>query len=208
MVLQTIYAGGYFKNTDGVIERISEVDEEGITYIFPYNLSVQNSFGMEANISVDPFKWWTLSGDINAFRAITSGEYYGEQLESDDYSWNGRLNSMMRFDNDMDIQTTFYYRAPQKTTQGERLAYYALNLGISKDVLKGNGTLTLNIQDILNTRKFRYIIDRPNLYSENEFRWSSRTVSLSFIYRLNQKKKRNGGQNRSGSGGGGDGMGI
>jgi outer membrane receptor protein involved in Fe transport len=203
----TLYAGGYFKNTDGVIERISEVDEEGITYIFPYNLSVRNSFGLETNISVDPFKWWTLSGDINAFRAITSGEYDGERLESDDYSWNGRLNSMMRFDNDLDIQTTFYYRAPQKTTQGERLAYYMLNLGVSKDVLKGNGTLTLNIRDVLNTRNFRYIIDRPNLYSENEFRWSSRTISLSFIYRLNQKEKSRGGQNRNDFGGG-EGMGI
>jgi outer membrane receptor protein involved in Fe transport len=203
----TLYAGGYFKHTDGVIERISEVDEEGITYIFPINLSVQNSFGLETNISVEPFKWWTLSGDINAFRSITSGEYNGERLESDDYSWNSRLNSMLRFENNLDIQTTFYYRAPQKTTQGERLAYYMLNLGISKDILKGNGTLTLNIHDVLNTRKYRYIIDRPNLYSENEFRWSSRTISLSFAYRLNQMKKNNGRGNGNG-GGGGDGMGI
>jgi outer membrane cobalamin receptor len=203
----TIFVAGFFKNTDGVIERISEVDEEGITYIFPHNLSVQNSFGLETNISVDPFSWWTLSGDINAFRAITSGEYNGESLESDDYSWNSRLNSMMRFENDMNIQTTFYYRAPQKTTQGERLAYYNLNLAVSKDILKGNGTLTLNIHDIFNTRKYRYIIDRPNLYSENEFRWSSRSISLSIVYRLNQKKKNNGGQNR-GDSGGGDGIGI
>lgn len=203
----TLYTGGYLRHTDGVIERISEVDEAGITYIFPVNLSVQNSFGLETNLSVEPFSWWTLSGDINAFRAITSGEYNGEQLESDDYSWNSRLNSMMRFGNDMDIQTTFYYRAPQKTTQGERLSYYMLNLGISKDILKGNGTLTLNIRDLLNTRKYRYIIDRPNLYSENEFRWSSRSVSLSFVYRLNQKKKNSGGQNRDGFGGG-DSVGI
>jgi outer membrane receptor protein involved in Fe transport len=204
----TLYAGGYFRHTDGVIERISEVDEEGITYIFPANLSVQNSFGLETNISVDPFSWWTLSADINAFRAITSGEYNGENLESDDYSWNGRLNSMMRFDSDLDIQTTFYYRAPQRTTQGERLAYYMLNLGISKDILKGKGTLTLNVHDLFNSRKYRYIIDRPNLYSENEFRWSSRTVSLSFAYRLNQLKKNSRGGNRGGGGGGGEGMGI
>jgi hypothetical protein len=82
-----------------------------------------------------------------------------------------------------------------------------LNLGISKDILKGDGTLTLNIHDLFNTRKYRYIIDRPNLYSENEFRWSSRTVSLSFVYRLNQMKRNNG--RRSGGGfGGGEGMGI
>jgi outer membrane receptor protein involved in Fe transport len=203
----SIYAGGYLRNTDGVIERISEVDEEGITYIFPYNLSVQNAFGLETNLSVEPFKWWTLSGDINAFRSITSGEYNGERLESDDYSWNSRLNSIMRFENDLNIQTTFYYRAPQKTTQGERKAYYMLNLGVSKDILKGSGTLTLNVQDVFNTRIYKYIIDRPNFYSENEFRWSSRTVSLSFIYRLNQMKKNNGSRNGNGFGGG-DEMGI
>jgi outer membrane receptor protein involved in Fe transport len=203
----TLYAGGYYRNTDGVIERISEVDEEGITYIFPANLSVQNAFGLETNLSVEPFSWWTLSGDINAFRSIISGEYNGEALKSDDYSWNSRLNSMMRFANDMDIQTTFYYRAPQRTTQGERLAYYMLNLGISKDILSGNGTLTLNVRDLLNSRKYRYILDRPNLYSENEFRWSTRSVSLSFVYRLNQLKKNNRGGGNEGFEGG-NGMGI
>lgn len=203
----SLYTGGYWRHTTGVIERISEVDAEGVTYILPANLSVQNSYGVEANLSVDPVNWWTMSGDVNAFRAITSGEYKGENLESDDYSWNGRLNSMMRFRNNFDIQTTYYYRAPQRTTQGERLSYSMMNLGISKDVLEGNGTLTLNFNDIFNTRAYRYVIDRPNLYSENEYRRSSRSVSLAFIYRLNQDKKRGDRQRGGGFDGGGD-MGI
>ena len=204
----TFYSGGYLRDTDGVVERISEVDENGITYIIPYNLAEQQSFGLESNLSVDPFEWWTLSGDINAFRSITSGDYEGESLESDTYSWNSRLNSMMRFKSqDLDIQTTFYYRGPQETTQGERKAYYMMNLGISKDILAGNGTLTFNIRDVLNTRNYRYVIDKENLYSENEFRWSTRSVSLSFVYRLNQKKKMERGQNGGGDFGGGD-MGI
>jgi outer membrane receptor protein involved in Fe transport/translation initiation factor IF-1 len=202
----TFYSGGYLRDTDGVIERISEVDEQGVTYIIPYNLSERQSFGVESNVSVDPFEWWTLSGDINAYRAITSGDYEGEKLENDTYSWNTRLNSMMRFKSrDLDIQTTFFYRAPRETTQGELKAYYMMNMGISKDILEGNGTLTLNVRDVLNTRNFRYVIDRENLYSENEFRWSTRSVSLSFVYRLNQKKK----MNRGGGGGfGGGEMGI
>ncbi len=205
----TFYSGGYFRNTNGVIERISEVDENGITYVVPYNLSEQQSFGLESNLSIDPFEWWTLSGDINAFRAITSGEYNGENLKSDTYSWNSRLNSMMRFKNrDLDIQTTFFYRGPQETTQGERKAFYMMNLGISKDILAGNGTLTFNVRDVLNSRKFKYVINQENFYSENEFRWSTRSVSLSFVYRLNQKKKMNRApQNGGGFGGGGD-MGI
>jgi hypothetical protein len=202
-----VYAGGYYRNTSDVIERISEVDDQGITYLVPYNLAEQQSFGVESNVSVDPYDWWTVAGDINFFRAITSGNYLGEDLSSDTYSWNSRLNSNMRFDNDLDVQAVFYYRGPQETTQGVRKAFYMLNLGVSKDILKGDGTLTLNVRDVLNSRVYRYILDRPNLYSENEFRWSTRSVSLSFIYRLNQQKKTGHGRNGQGFGGG-DEMGI
>ncbi len=147
-----------------------------------------------------------MTGDINFFRAITSGMHNGENLDSDTYSWNTRLNSMMKFRNNLDFQATFYYRAPQETTQGYRKSYYVTDLAGSKDVLKGNATLTLNLRDIFNTRRYGYVIDRPNLYSENEYRWSSRSISLSFIYRLNQQKKA-----KRGGGGdfnGGDNIGI
>ncbi len=198
----SLYSGAYFRHTMGVNERISEVDENGITYVFPINLSTRNSYGLESNLSIDASKWWTLSGDINLFRAITDGSYEGEQLHSDTYSWNGRLNSMMKFRKDFDIQATFFYRGAQQTTQGSRLPYYRVNLAASKDILKGNGTLTLNIRDVLNSSKYGYIIDHPNLYSENEFRWSGRTISLTFIYRLNQQKKMVRENNRGGFGGG------
>ncbi len=201
------YGGGYFRDTDKVIERISEVNAQGITYLIPYNLSEQQSFGVESNVSVDPFEWWRLAGDVNAFRAITTGEYNGEDLESDTYSWNGRASSNLQFKNDLDIQANFYYRGPQETTQGKRKAYYMLNVGVSKDILNGDGTLTLNVRDVLNSQKYRYILDRPNLYSENEFRWSTRSVDLTFIYRLNQSKKEPR-ENGRGDFGGGNEMGI
>lgn len=203
----TFYGGAYLRDTDGVIERISEVDQQGITYIIPYNLAEQQSYGLESNINIDPFKWWTISGDVNFFRAITVGEYKGQDLESDTYSWNTRLNNMLRFKNNLDAQATFYYRGKQETTQGIRKPYYMLNIGVSKDILKGDGTLTLNVRDVLDTRNFRYVIDNENLYSENEFRWSTRSISLSLIYRLNQQKRESRGRNGGGYGGG-DEMGI
>ncbi|MBN2349603.1 MAG: TonB-dependent receptor [Bacteroidales bacterium] len=200
----SFYGGLYYKNTEGVIERINFVDTTGITIQKPLNLSKQKSYGIESNISLDVVKWWTLSGDINFYRAITTGEYAGENLSSDTYSWNTRLNSKLKFRNNLDFQAIFFYRAPQRTTQGIRKEFYMLNLAASKDVLGGDGTLTLNIRDVLNSRKFRYILERPELYSENEFRWSTRSISLTFIYRLNQKKKINGNGNRGNGAGGGD----
>ena len=78
---------------------------------------------------------------------------------------------------------------------------YSWDIGLTMDVLKGNGTITFSVKDILNSRKRRWEIDTPTLYSTNDFQWRKRQFVLSFTYRLNQKKKRE----RGGLGdGGGD----
>ncbi len=203
------YSGVYYRYSTDVMERVNFVDDStGITLTMPLNLSERQSFGFESNITLRVQKWWTLSANFDFFRSITDGHFEEENLHSDDYSWNTRLNSRIRLPKNFDIQTIFFYRAPQETTQGLRKAFYMLNLGISKDLLKGNGTLTFNIHDVLNSRKFRFIIDQPDLYSENEFRWSKPNYTLTFIYRLNQNNRmtRNGRNNGSNNDFGGDEM--
>jgi len=189
LTIFNFYTGVYYRHSTDVMERVSIVDDStGITFVKPLNLSERQSFGFESNLTLSIQKWWTFSANFDFFRSITDGTFEGENLQSDDYSWDTRLNSRLRLPKDIDIQTIFFYRAPQETTQGLRKAFYMLNMGISKDLLKGNGTLTFNVNDVLNSRKFRFIVDQPDLYSENEFRWSKPNYTLTFVYRLNQNK--------------------
>jgi len=211
MTAFNFYSGVYYRFSTDVMERVSFVDDStGITMTKPLNLSERQSFGFESNITLRIQKWWTLSANFDFFRSITNGHFEEESLHSDDYSWNTRFNSRLRLPKDIDIQTIFFYRAPQETTQGLRKAFYMLNLGISKNLFKGNGTLTFNVHDVLNSRKFRFIIDQPDLYSENEFRWSKPNYTLTFIYRLNQNNRtaRNGHNNGSNNDFGNDEMGF
>lgn len=183
------YSGIYFRNTKGVIERITLVLNVDTTLVIPVNLAERKSYGAEANATLDVVKWLTLSGNINLYRSNENGNYDGVEYKTNNYGWDTRINSRMRFPKDLDLQILFTYRGPQQTTQGSLKPFYMLNTGISKDLLKGNATLTFNINDVLNSRRFRYIIDQSDLYSENEFRWSKRSYSLTFTYRINQKKK-------------------
>ncbi|WP_291860369.1 outer membrane beta-barrel family protein [Marinilabilia sp.] len=205
------YAGVYYRYTTGVEERINFVSDEGITISEPRNLAERHAYGAEANVSVDPLKWWNLSGNVNFYRMQTEGSFEEngivQDLESDTYSWDTRINSRMRWDNDLSFQTTFFYRGEQETTQGIRKPFYMMHMSLSKDVFKGNGTITLNVRDVLNSRKFRYEIHQPDLISTNEFRWSTREFRLSFIYRLNQNKRQGGGS-KDGGDEGGEGMGF
>lgn len=209
------YAGIYYRYTTGVEENINFVTDEGITISEPRNLAERHAYGAEANISTEPFDWWHLSGNVNFYRMQTDGSFTEDgnvqDLSSDTYSWDTRINSRMRWENDLNFQTTFFYRGEQETTQGLRKPFYMLNTSLSKDVFNGNGTITLNVRDVLNSRKFRYEIKQPDLISTNEFRWSQREFRLSFIYRLNQnnrsRQEQRGGR-RGGGPEGGDEMGF
>lgn len=207
--VSSFYAGVYYRYTSDVIERISYVDEAGITFSVPQNLAERHAFGAETNLSVDPLKWWNLSANVNVYRMQTEGvfEYNNKvtDLSADTYSWDTRINSRMRWDNGLSFQTTFFYRGKEETTQGVRKPFYMMNASLSKDVLKGNGTLTFNVRDVLDSRRFRYELNQPDLVSVNERRWSGQQFRLTFVYRLNQNARRSangGGEEDNGMGGG------
>jgi len=181
----------YYRYRSGVIERITAVDSTGYTRRFPINLSFQNAFGIEFDINYQIVKWWQLNGSFNFYQAITEGNYNGEEYGSDTYSWRARGSTKITFFKKVNSQISIRYRAPRETTQGRSLASYSVDVGISMEILKKKGTISINVKDLFNTRKHRSITENiPDYYSESEFQWRSRQILLSFNYRINQKKKR------------------
>ncbi len=187
----------YGREKDGVTQRIVSADSAG-TFTRPINLGTSQSLGLELSGSRSFKKWWRLNGSLNLYREIIDGEFEGVSYDTDTYAWNTRLSSKWTIKKNYDLQSSFRYRSPRQSPQGQRKSTYSLDLGVSKDIMKGKGTLTLNARDIFNTRKRRGIVDQPDYYSETEFQWRSRSIRLNFNYRINQKKKR---QGRGGAGG-------
>ena len=179
----------YYRYSTGTIERILQADSAGINYRFPINLGIRNSFGLEISGSKEIKKWWNVNGSFNFFRAITDGEYQGQQFSADTYAWSTRVVSKWKIWDKVSFQSSINYRSKEKTTQGEQLPRYNIDLAGSVDVLKGNGTITLSVRDLLNTRKRINITNGPDFYDETEFQWMSRYGILTFSYRLNQKKR-------------------
>jgi hypothetical protein len=68
---------------------------------------------------------------------------------------------------------------------------YFIDLGLSRDFLKGNASITLAVRDLLNSRKYRSIIVRPDegYYSERQFQGRVRQFLITLSYRLNSNKE-------------------
>uniref|UniRef100_UPI0040495924 TonB-dependent receptor domain-containing protein n=1 Tax=Fulvivirga sp. TaxID=1931237 RepID=UPI0040495924 len=190
----SIYIGGYYRYTTGIIERISVPGEfAGIssTITTPYNIGVEDAFGIEGNFSVDPTEWFNINGNANFYRAITEGSFEGKELGRDAVTANFRLNTRAKVGK-MNFQVSGNYRAPQNTVQGKRRSIYSIDLGANLDVFNGKGTLNLSVSDLFNTRKYRGDLVTEEQMQSSEFQWRSRQARLSFTYRINQKKERGG----------------
>lgn len=201
----SILSSAYYRHRTGVIERITVVDSIGYNRIFPVNLATENALGLEFNFNWTPVEWWRFNANANFYRAITQGQFEEQVLESDTYTWTSRMISRLTFLKEYDFQASWNYRAPRQTPQGRRKSSYSIDLALARDVLKGNGTITLSVRDLFNTRKWRTIVDNEDLYSESEFQWRARQIILTFNYRLNKKKDSRGRRDQGGEGGDFDG---
>ena len=182
-------AGFYYRHKKGVIERIRILDTvSGITNIIPVNLSTQNDLGLELNFNLTAYSWWKLTSSLNFFRSQARGQYNDDLLESETVSWTSRTTSRMTFFDQLDFQASFNYQSPRINTQGKELSTYSIDLGLAKDVFKSKGTLTLNVRDLLNTRRRRSIVDIPGYYSSSNNLWRPRQINLTLNFRLNQQK--------------------
>lgn len=173
-------------------EEIREIDGEDTLVIvaMPINLSSEDRFGFEFTANYNPFKWWKLMSSFNFFRSITEGDFNEINYDSDNTSWFTRFNSTVSFPNIIDWQTTAMYMGPSQGAQTKREGMISINLAFSKDIMKDNATISLNVSDLLNSRKRQSTTTTPTTFSENEFQWRERQIMLNFTYRLNQKKKR------------------
>ncbi len=178
----------YFRHTQDKIERIRQLDAAGNATTRPENLRFGDALGLEFTSAYSPKKWWKLDGNFNFFYATIDGSNIEVDYQTTTYSWFARATSKFLLPKNFDFQVRGNYEAPQKTVQGSRKALYFIDLAASKDILRNKGTLTLNVSDLLNSRKSRTVTEGDNFRNEGEFQWRRRQVNLTFNYRINQSK--------------------
>ena len=118
-------------------------------------------------------------------------------FEGDGFSWFGRLASTFALPEKFNLQIAGMYRGGSKTAQSERKPMYGVDLSLSKDLFNDNATITASVRDVFNTRGMKMSSFGDDFYIDRTFRWSVRSVNLSFTYRFNQSKRDQRKQQRS-----------
>lgn len=163
----------------------------------PFNLASSYNTGFEFTLNYTPFKWWRMNGNFNFYNAETGGDFTYTKadgtLETIDFdnsatTWTARASTKFNLPYKVDLQINGNYDGEQKTAQGRNRANSSMNLALSKDILKDKATISVNVNDVFNSRKRISDVDLPTVNSFSAMQWRQRQITATFTYRFNKQK--------------------
>lgn len=169
-------------------------EDGGVYYSMPINFGNADDFGVEALVQGQVARWWNVNGNINFFRSYMSGaDFNGTHFDPVE-SWMcfARLMSKFTIVKGFDVQATAHVMGPHKEALGMREGEWWLDLACSKEVLRGNGTLTFNVRDVFGTRGHGGESWGETFWQYSNSTWNRTSMSLNFNYRINQQMNRRG----------------
>jgi len=177
-------SGLFYSVTRNKITRVYTQLDNAFT-LTPINLDMVEVMGLNANYYQPFFKWWTAS----VYGELTYSNYRGlildeEFLHNNITSTRFSLNNKLKLSKDWNAELSGQYRGSRILGQGVYKPIGQINAGIQGTILDGNGTLSLNLRDILHTWNVSRSLSIPHLdvYSTNLN--DTQQISISFAYRF------------------------
>ena len=189
----TLTSSIYYQHETDSFERVQEntgqTTTDGIDIIrtIPINLSTNKRTGAELGLMYNPEKWLRLNSSINFFQFETDGEFNGVDYGAKNTSWFARFSSKVTLPLAIDWQTSAFYRGARQDAQSDTEGIFSLDLAFSKEILNKKATISVNVRDLLNSRKYKSVTTTDFYSRYSEFQWRQRQVNVSFIYRFNQQ---------------------
>lgn len=193
----TLSSSLFYRHSEANIQRITSLNEDGTTTRRPFNVGTADDYGLDMNLSYSGIEWLRLDANGNFFQASSQGVIDGREFDVSNFTWFGRLTARVSF-LDSDLQIRGNYRGARRGAQGTRDGAGSIDLGWSKDFMNDKLTVTVSVRDILNSRIYAGTTELPGYFAINEYQRRARATSLAVSYRINQKKKRGGGQRGGG----------
>ncbi|MGY3054888.1 outer membrane receptor protein involved in Fe transport [Pedobacter sp. UYEF25] len=187
----------YLRKTNDVVERVrSEPDANGIIITTPQNLSSEVNTGLELIGQYTASKKLNFTGNVNLYQSDLKGAPAFGIAPNSGFSYNGNLTANLSYVKNLTIQLRGEYRGAEVQPQGKRNAIYNIDAGAKYDLLNGRASLSFNVRDVFNTRKYSFT--NIGQYSSTAFeRQMNGTMgNLTFSYRfgkstfkMNKQKK-------------------
>ncbi|MEO5946059.1 MAG: TonB-dependent receptor [Chitinophagaceae bacterium] len=200
----------FTQTTDIINQVLEQFPDKNETAVKKENIAKQQQYGIAVNAGGELKKWWSanLYANVynNKFEGIINGEF--ETISATTGQFN--LSNQFKLGKTWGAELSGFYRTAGIDGVFKIGGFGMMNVGLSKQVLKGNGSLRFSVRDLLYSQKVEGTIKYGNIDASFQQVRDSRVFSLNFSYRFNKgkvnsQKRKTGGaddeQNRINTGG-------
>jgi iron complex outermembrane recepter protein len=163
------------------------------------NLGRRQTAGIAVSTQVPVAKWLSTMVYTNYNYTKFTGVLYGEPLSIEATNLLVSVNNQFKFPKGWSGEISGWYRSPGLEGQIKLSGMGQLNVGASKQVMKGKGSVRLTIRDLLYTQVAKGDINFESTEARFRNLRDTRTVNVAFTYRFGKPLNGNGQKKKSSS---------
>lgn len=190
-----IFATGYFKHVNNVVNRVNTVYNDSILNRIYSNVGNAKAIGLELGMQLNPTKNWRNFIGCNIYNYSINGTFDNSPVNSEASVYSVNLNSTFNFWKNASLQFNFNYLSNRITAQGSDSQFYSPNLSFQKSFLNNRLTTTLQWQNIdlglLKTNEQRITTFRDNqFFTTTNYIYEVDMVLLNLSYTFKNGKNK------------------
>ncbi|HRG93272.1 MAG TPA: outer membrane beta-barrel family protein, partial [Chitinophagaceae bacterium] len=179
-----------YSNTNNVISQLVKPDGD-LLYLTSDNVARFRNMGIAITAPVPLTKWWNSNVFINVYNNHYEGVYENKPLDMSFTSFMINMTQTFTIKQGFTAEVSGFYRARGIQQLNVDEPMYVLSFGAQKQVLKGKGTLRLNLRDPFWMQRYQGKTQYDIVDSRIANKWDNRQVTASFTYRFGKTSQQN-----------------
>lgn len=177
-----------YNNTTDVISQIVKPDDD-IIFLTSDNVAKFRNIGISITAPIPVTKWWTANIFTNIYNNYYEGVYENKPLNLEYTSFMVNMTQTFTLKKGYTLEASGFYRARGVDQLNINEPMYVFSLGGQKQVMKGKGTVRLNLRDPFWLQKYKGKTQYDIVDSRVQNYWDNRQVTVSFTYRFGKSQQ-------------------
>jgi iron complex outermembrane recepter protein len=178
----------YSRTTDILQEVIEQNEDKNETFVRQANIAKQRQIGLSVNTSIPVTKWWSSNIFLNVFNNRFDGIANNSPISVSATMLALNGSQQFRFAKTWSAELSGFYRTKGIEGVIQSMPVGMVSVGFGKQVMKGKGSVRLNMRDVFFLQRFNGLIKYSNIDTHVRQQNESRVANISFTYRFSKGK--------------------
>ena len=172
----------YSITNNAMTEIALQDDSLKLTFQTEDNLARVDNFSLNLSTPIPVKEWWMIRVNLTGFYNHFQADFPDYSVDTKNWAGNFYVSNNFTINKKIRAELSGSYQTAMTYGIIDMTAQYGVDAGFNIKILDGKGKLSVNANDILNTRRFGGMIQQGNIDASIMNNWESRKVFVSFSY--------------------------